>query len=171
MLKRIFVFSSAVFLGLASATAANADSYVTVDALNWTFDQTTGTTGKASGTGIRLVYGANLSDNFGWEGHLGFGGSGDTGTGLGTISNDALAGFFMRGNAVFGDTSLYGLLGFTSARFSNAVSTTVGSGVSYGFGVQYNFSDNMGVHADYINYVDNGNWSATATSFGINFNF
>jgi hypothetical protein len=163
--------------GLTAPTyAANGGLYFGVDAMNWTFDQYGATpstdNGKASGTGFRGVIGSNFSPNFGWEGHLGMGGSGASGGALGTISMDAIAGFFVRGNVPLGrGGDIHGLLGFSSARFSNAVSTTLQGGLSYGFGAQFAFSQSAAVRADYVLYTSDSIWKASAVTVGVNFGF
>jgi len=171
---KILKYLSTAFV-LMSVTAvpvyAETSSYVTVDVMNWTFDQTVSPVGKASGTGFRLIYGSEFSEALAWEAHLGFGGSGATGGPLGTISLGALAGVFLRGNLSFGKGDIHALVGVSSAVFSNPSSITRQAGISYGFGAQYDFGESFGIRADYLSYVKNSNWSASAVTVGANFKF
>lgn len=156
-------------VGLAApVSAANSGLYFGIDAMNWTFDQTASPIGTASGTGFRGVVGNSFGSNLGWEAHMGMGGSGASGGALGTISMDATAGFFVRGNLPVGRGDVHGLPGFSSARFSNPVSTTVQGGLSYGFGAQFPLSRSTAVRADYVLYTSSATWKASAVTVGLN---
>ena len=162
------VFSIAGLLMLVSTPVAFADRgdmYFGVDVLNWTYTQS-GNSGSA--TGIRGVFGQQLSDIIGWEAQLATGGSQSIPP-YGTVEMNALGGAYMRVNLPLGAADLHALVGFGSGSFSNASSWTFQSGLSYGFGGQVKLGRKMALRADYMQNVSNSNWEAKSVTFGANF--
>lgn len=169
MYRKTFIsISGFLFLLLAQNSYADrGDSYFGIDMVNWTYTQS-GNSGGA--TGIRGVFGRTLNKNLGWEVQLATGGSQSIPP-YGTVQMNALGGAYFRMNLPLGKASLHGLLGYGSGSFSNAVSWTFQSGVSYGFGGEINMSDKLSLRADYMQNVSSSNWEAKSITFGAHFYF
>lgn len=135
-------------------------TYVGADAMFWDLDYDHGADGDS--VGLRLNGGAQFSEYFGAEAHLGTGGSD------GPTELEYLVGAYAKGILpVSEEFRLYGLAGFTEVDFD----TDQESGFSYGGGAEFDIAPNLAVGADYMRYLDKSDYTFDAASVGVRYRF
>lgn len=128
-------------------------------------------------------FGYYYSENISLEGRFGVGLARDSVSGYGstaTVEIDQIAGIYGVGHLPIADAaSVYILAGFThgraTARFSTsqgiASETAVDSGLSYGFGAEFNVSSSAALTVEYVSYLNKSDYQINALSAGISFKF
>ncbi|KAA0011115.1 porin family protein [Billgrantia pellis] len=135
-------------------------TYAGADAMFWDLDYDHGEDGDS--VGLRLNGGAQFSDYFGVEAHLGTGGSD------GPTELEYLVGAYAKGILpVSQELRLYGLAGFTEVDFD----TDQESGFSYGAGAEFDVAPNLAIGADYMRYLDKSDYTFDAASVGVRYRF
>lgn len=169
--------STAALLAVgAFASTAQANShgfypqgYVGGDAMFWDLDPK----GSSSfnDVGLRLRGGVQLNEFFAVEGHLGTGGS-DREQGVKAELDYVVGGFAKGILPISPEFRLYGLLGYSEARFDfSPGGRERESDFSYGAGAEFEVAPNLSVGADYIRYLDKSDYNFDAASVGLRFQF
>lgn len=130
---------------------------------------------KANLNGLKIKGGKYISDTVAVEGHYTLGMGSDTVTYLGVdvdIELKYAISAFLKADLPLSETAkIYGLLGFTKAELeASALGTTItedDSGLSYGFGVDVNITEDILIGGEYIIYLDESNYDYTAFNIGI----
>ena len=123
--------------------------------------------------------GTFISDNLSIEGRFGFGLEDDTVSLAGVdvdVEIDNFIGGYITGHLPLADqASLYGVLGFTSAKgkFSaggGSISER-DSGISWGAGFNFYATEQLGLNLEYMQYLDESGYDLSAIAFGAIYNF
>lgn len=156
LMGSLVLFSSAVF-----AQKQNNDAYVELGYLNQKVTDNVDDTNNATPKAVRLIAGKNLSPNLSMEVMAAANASKGTDT-QSTPDNvsGSLYGFYLKPKVgLSDDTQLFARVGMahTSLKYDNGngsgVSTTYsGSKLSYGIGLETNFTDNVYGAIDYMYY-------------------
>ncbi len=121
-----------------------------------------------------LRAGTQITSRLGVEGRFGKGVSDDTISGV-DVEIDRLAGIYATGRVPIGPASLYGVLGGTSARIKASDEAVEGSasdsGVSYGVGADIQAANNLAVGAEWMSYLGDDDYEASALSVGVTYLF
>ncbi|GGX92205.1 hypothetical protein GCM10007160_19740 [Litchfieldella qijiaojingensis] len=173
---KLFAISAATLLMVGTAATVQAQSfqsasypqiYVGGDAMFWELDPDRGP--SADSVGLRLRGGAQLSDYFAVEGHLGSGGS-DTNRGLET-ELDYVVGAYAKGILPVADEfRLYGLAGYSEVK-GLFPDNDRENDFSYGAGAEFDIMPNVSVGADYMRYLDESDFTFDAASVGVIYRF
>lgn len=168
----LFVITLALFYNSPSFAASAGESYGGLQYALVTYDEDG--FDEVEPTALVGRYGHFINDNVAIEGRIGFGLQDDTvdaGAFDIDIEVDSLYGIY----GVFhtssnSDTNFYGVLGFTKGEIEgSAFGLTVSeddSGLSYGFGVNIKWFS-----IEYMSYLDDDDWDATAISLGFTTEF
>lgn len=120
--------------------------------------------------GIRGRLGGRLAEHFALEAHLATGGS-DRENGV-PLELDHLAGVFVRGDIpVTRYASIHGLAGFSQVKLTVDGSSDSDSSISFGFGADYQVTNNTHVSLDWIRYVNETDYDYSALSVGARWSF
>ena len=169
MKKILLVITLALFYSSISYAASEGDTYGGLQYALVTYDEDG--VDEAEPTALVGRYGQFVNDNISVEGRFGFGLQDDTVNVLG-IDVDVEVDTFFGVYGVFhassnSDTSFYGVLGFTKGEVTaSAGGISVSeddSGLSYGFGVDFN-----SFNIEYMLYLDEDFYEVSAISFGYN---
>lgn len=138
---------------------------------------------EISPTALILRGGVFLADNLALETRFGIGLGDDSTTYQGidvAVELDTLFGAYMVGYLPVSDAgSLYGVLGFTSAKVtatasymgSSASESGSDSGLSFGVGGQYSITPQVSLTGEYMRYLDGDGYDLTGLNLGINYRF
>lgn len=167
-----------ILLGIALLlpSASFAQGYAGIDLFNWTYDEDGFT--DFSGTGLRLRAGVSVNDYLSVEAHLASGGSDEK---FVTIPNccsgevelelDHIISLMLRPQLPVNDRfNVYGLIGFSQGELTlsgggGSISDD-DSGLSFGAGAEFAVTDRVWLGADYVNYLSDSDYDATAFSVG-----
>ena len=161
---------------------SQGDSYAGITYSQLTYDED-GISGDANPTALIGRLGYFVANQIAIEGRLGIGLSDDTvridgfGQALDVdLELDRLLGFYAVGHLPVGDAaSIYGLFGFTDAKATasaNGLSESdTDSGLSYGFGAEFNTSEQIGLNIEYTQYLDESGYDLSAISAGVKLHF
>ena len=160
---------SMITLAMATTPVAAQDTfYLGVDLHAWHVSPDQGSSWRD--IGIRGRLGGRLAEHFAVEAHLATGGS-DRENGV-PLELDHLAGVFLRGDIpVTRYTSLYGLAGFSQVKLTVEGSSDTDSSISFGFGADYQVTNNTHVSLDWIRYVNETDYDYSALSVGARWSF
>lgn len=125
--------------------------------------------------GVALArLGTHITEHFGIESRFGVG-VGDDMVGPYTFEVESLFGAYAVGKAPLGPADAYVLGGFTSATAEGAgpgwTASDSESGLSYGAGVELYPADNVALNAEWVSYLRDDLYDATALSAGLTFRF
>jgi hypothetical protein len=173
-------------LGLAVTGSAGAQGgYGALSAFDWEIQQ--GDSPKIESTGIRATGGYMFNDAFGFEGHVGVGGTDDIEYPGGmNAPEDAeaelnkLLGVFAKVNLplplALVDANVFGLAGYSVGKVEVLAETTTDTfyenSFSYGVGADVALiPDRLYLTADYIDYISRTGTEASAASVGLRLSF
>ena len=159
----------------AQGDAEPANRYASASSLNWEIENGD----IAKGSGLRLIYGAPLSDYLAIELHGGLGG-GSTVSGT-EVELKELLGGYLRAQYPMNDlVSVFARYGYTRAKFDVddgiTASTESETGGSYGAGIEFTvfsgvLDGNLRLTADYMVYLDKTGAEFDARSVGLKLEF
>ena len=166
----LLAVSNAAFAGSTSAGTVyigGQATTITVDEDNLSEFEPTAAVGRA---------GFYISDNVAIEGRYGFGLSDDTVSGGISGELDNFVGGYVSGHLPLADRlSLYGVVGYTNAKVtlkSGGLELSASdSGLSYGAGVNFFLLGNLGLNAEYMQYLSESGYDLSAVSLGVVLNF
>jgi len=150
--------SAAALTGLAATPAfAQPDStYFAIEKTNVSINSSnTPSALELNPTGVRLKVGAGLSHAFDLEAQMGF--AGEKPDTQFDRFDASYAGVYLKGHIPLGfRSSIFGLGGYSWLELMETVDGTelsdTRSGLSYGFGIETQLSDNIDLSADYMRY-------------------
>ena len=130
-------------------------------------------------TGLVFRGGYFFTDYFSVEGRLGFGVGDDTVNVLGTpvkVEIDRLLGVYGVAHLPLShNASLYGVLGYTDGKAKYSVPgvalTDSDSGLSWGAGINFYATDNIGLSGEYMSYLNETGYEVSAFSLGLQYHF
>ena len=168
----LLVITLAFFYSSPSIAASKGESYGGLQYALVTYDEDG--FDEVEPTALVGRYGHFVSDYVAIEGRIGFGLQDDTvdaGAFDIDIEVDSLYGVYgVFHTSSSSDTNFYGVLGFTRGELEgSAFGLTVSeddSGLSYGFGVNIKW-----FNIEYMHYLDDDDWDATAISLGFTTEF
>jgi len=130
-------------------------------------------------TGVRVKAGKYFAENIAIEGSIILGmTSGDAtveGIGVELELKNALS-VFVKGDLPLSDAAnIYGLLGFTKGKLEASVlgqtNSEDDSGLSYGFGAETRFSENLYLFGEYVIYISESDYDYTGLNVGLHKKF
>jgi len=155
---------------IALAGPAQASSYFAIEGSSVSVDNNL--TDELNPRGLRLRLGAQISDGFDIEGHIGF--TSDRDVDQLDKFGTSYMGAYLKGYVPLGfNSALFGLAGYTNVELTQTINEQEFSddrtGFSYGFGMETQLSENVDLTADYMRYLrDEGLFAEiSAVSFGI----
>ncbi|MCP1676336.1 hypothetical protein J2T57_003497 [Natronocella acetinitrilica] len=158
----------AVSLAGPAQAQSQGNLYLGVDLHGWSFSPDRGSNWRDFG--VRGKFGGRIAENFAIEAHAATGGS-DRSNGA-TLELDYLMGLFVRGDIpITRYTSLYGLVGFSELKYTLANDSDRDSSVSFGFGGDFQVSNNTSLNIDWIRYINETDYDYSALSLGARWRF
>ncbi len=161
---------------LASFTAFAADEtfpekYAGVDLNFQRFDDGSDV---ATPLAVTAKVGGFFHQHLAAEARLGFGVASDSVNGVDYINNYNIGGY-IRAVAQVEKLSPYLICGFTVAQATASLGsdnyTENKTGISYGAGFDYNFSEKYAVSAEWLKLVDNGDFDLSSINVGLKYKF
>jgi opacity protein-like surface antigen len=164
-MKRISIGVAVLALTLAAPVYAGNAGHA-YGGIDYSFGSFSGPGVSANPGNFGLRGGYYFTDNIAAEVHVLTGGTTDKG-----IKVDQVVAGFVRGELPATEgLAIYGLLGYASADVTGAA-TKSNSGFSYGAGVEYAVSNQVGINLDYIQYFNANSQTLTSLSAGVKYNF
>lgn len=162
--------AASLFLGVAAHAQQAVATSPVYGELGYSWMQIQGNGFKANPGAVRGIIGYDLHPNLAVEGMaaVGTGHASDNGVDAKLKSS---YGLFVKPKYDFGNTEVFGRLGWAHTNLNLSTGDTSSNDFAYGVGVKYNFTPRMNVGLDYTRYADKNGVKVGGVTLGLGYNF